>query len=49
MASKLLRDTKYVCINSKIPICNIRSELEFKEDIEGCMDSRKGQILLGCT
>ena len=54
MASKLqdcsvcLRDSKYICINCKIPVCNLCSELEFKEDIEGWIPGKVGYCC-GCT
>ena len=47
--SVCFRDTKYVCIQCKIPICNMCSEPEFNEDVEGWVTGKQVGYCYGCT
>ena len=55
MASKLqdcsvcFRDTKYVCIYCKIPLCNMCGEPEFNEDVEGWIPGKQVGYCYGCA
>ena len=55
MASKLqdcsvcFHDTNYVCIDCKIPICNMCGEPEFNEDIEGWIQGKQVGYCYSCA